>query len=120
MKFIHHNVTSVCDFIKDNNLTIKKIKSDGQNKGEISSTSELIEMLEKSNKLWGTSLGYFFIVDEYEINDDIDLKNAVISIESGTLPGFILVAYQDGGVISVSGKAYPFQKEAESAVWWHV
>lgn len=120
MKYIHHNVTSICGFVEDNNLTMKRINSDGRNSGEVSSTSDLIEMLEKSNQLWGTSLDYFFIVADSGIKDNIDLKKAIISIESGALPGFILVAYQDGGVISVSGKAYPFQKEAESAAWWHV
>ncbi len=120
MKFIHHSVTSICGFVSDNNLTVTRFQVDGQNIGEISSTHELNEMLEKSNKLWGTNLYYFFIVTDYKFEHNIDLKNAVISVESGVINGFVLIAYQDGGVISVSGKAYPFQKDAKSAPWWRV
>lgn len=120
MKFIHHSVASICSFVADNNLTITRVHADGQNTGEISSTPDLLEMLEKSNKLWGTILDYFFIVTDYKFEYKIDLTNAVISVESGAINGFVLVAYQDGGVISVSGKAYPFQKDAESASWWRV
>jgi hypothetical protein len=31
---------------------------------------------------------------------------------------FLVVAYQDGGIISVSGTMLPFQMSAERAEWW--
>jgi hypothetical protein len=31
---------------------------------------------------------------------------------------FLLVAYQDDGIISVSGTTLPFQTSAKQAEWW--
>ncbi|WP_370677824.1 hypothetical protein [Pleomorphomonas sp. PLEO] len=120
MKRIHHDVTSICAFISTRKLVITKIRAGKQRFKETASPHDLAEMLEKSNTLWGTKLDYFFFVSDGDAPDNIDLANVVSSVESGAIPGFILVAYQDGGVISVSNKPYPFQEDAEPAAWWYV
>lgn len=120
MRYIHDDATSICIFIADNNLKITRHSIDEQCRSNSASTVNILDMQEKSYKLWGTSLDYFFFVSSGEAKEEMDIKKAIEYVESGKLGGFILVAYQDGGLISVSGKVYPFQERAESAAWWYV
>ncbi|PKR89713.1 hypothetical protein CXZ10_07385 [Pleomorphomonas diazotrophica] len=120
MRYIHHDVTAICDFIAGNNLNIIRLPPAEQNSSEIFRTANVEDMLEKSHKLWGTNLDYFFIVTDGDLDNNMDIKKAIEYTESGKIRGFLLAAYQDGGIISVSNKVYPFQEGAEMAAWWYV
>lgn len=120
MRYIHRDVTAVCEFIADNSLTITKLPLSGGSPAELFSVQDIEDMLKKSHKLWGTNLDYFFVVAASGVKKSMDLKKAVEYAESGDLNGFILIAYQDGGIISVSRIVYPFQEGAELAAWWYV
>ena len=120
MRYIHSDVASVCDFIANNKLTITRLSVDGHGSNNLYQVQDVADMLEKSHKLWGVYLDYFFVVADKKLSDNLDMKNAVEYAEAGKLNGFLLIAYQDGGVISVSDRAYSFQEGAEPADWWHV
>lgn len=120
MRYIHYDATSVCDFIANNNLTITRLPIDGRGSGSFSQVRDVASMLEKSHKLWGTYLYYFFAVAGNKLGDNLDMKKAVELAEAGEFGGFLLIAYQDGGIISVSDRPYSFQEGAEPAAWWYV
>jgi hypothetical protein len=49
----------------------------------------------------------------------LPLKDAVLKIEASPANNhFLVVGYEDGGVISVSGTTLPFQINARPADWW--
>jgi hypothetical protein len=51
VKFIHHDVTSIWEFVSDRNLPAIKVKSCGPISDKASSPSDLVEMLEKQNRI---------------------------------------------------------------------
>jgi hypothetical protein len=77
------------------------------------------EMLERSETLWGSALPYYLSVSRSFEADAPALKQAVEAVEaSGERDRFLIVAYQDGGLISVSAVELPFQANARPADWW--
>jgi hypothetical protein len=77
------------------------------------------EMDKRTETLWGTSLPYYLFVSPLIEDKRLSLQDAVASAESWpSKDRFLLVAYQDGGLISVSGMLLPFQEEARPAEWW--
>jgi hypothetical protein len=119
MKRIHRDVGAICSLITDNGLVTLKARSDGNRQSEVMPASAVRELLDRSNQLWGRSLDYFLAIQENENFSARGLSEAVVSVEAPGTVGFLLVAYQDGGVISISSRTYPFQQDAPSAAWWH-
>jgi hypothetical protein len=76
-------------------------------------------MLNKSHELWGLILDcYLRCSDQCEV-EPLEVKVAVKRVEMNVdSQDFLLIAYQDGGVISVSSRLLPFQQNATSATWW--
>lgn len=62
MKYIHFDVAPICELIAEKNLTITRISFDGRNVEGAISLEKIGDMLDKSYKLWGTRLDYFFLV----------------------------------------------------------
>jgi hypothetical protein len=72
-----------------------------------------------AHTLWGAALPYYFIVSKLIEAGTISLKEAVANIEASPADDrFLIVAYQDGGLITVSAAALPFQLGARKADWW--
>ena len=94
-------------------------KGDGQSTSTPVPWSTIDEMLVQSNLLYGLSLPYYLIVSpEIEIKNQ-PIHEAVSRIEtSKTRDEFLIIAYQDGGLITVSGAKLPFQNDAKKANWW--
>lgn len=119
MKCIHHEVGAICSFVTDRGLSIVKLRSKGMHPNEKVPISSIEELLDRSNQLWGKSLEYFLSISEFRDFSGRGLRDTIASFETDGAAGFLLVAYQDGGVISISNKMYPFQRDALSAAWWH-
>jgi hypothetical protein len=76
-------------------------------------------MLEQSQSLLGLSLPHFISVSNSIAANCVSLDKAVAKTEAlGSGEDFLIVAYQDGGLISISGTLLPFQEIAELAEWW--
>ena len=77
------------------------------------------DMLRKTDTLWGLSLPYYLRISTSAETQAAPLDDAVARIESARPSDeFVIVAYQDGGIISVSGRQLPFQEHAKRADWW--
>jgi hypothetical protein len=76
-------------------------------------------MLEQSQSLWGLSLPHFICVSKSIAAGCISISEAVAKTEALVSPeDFLIVAYQDGGIISISGTLLAFQEGADPAEWW--
>ena len=77
------------------------------------------EMLEQSQTLWGLSVPHFICVSKSIATNCVSIDEAVAKTEGlESHDDFLIVAYQDGGLISISGRLLPFQEIAEPAEWW--
>jgi hypothetical protein len=78
-------------------------------------------MLEQSQTLWGTSLPHFLRVSKSKVANCLSIGEAVAKTEElVSSEDFLIVAYQDGGLISISGTLLPFQESEKSAEWWEL
>jgi hypothetical protein len=120
MRYIHHGADDIREYIKNNRLWVVKRNCDGKPPLEVATPSAIDEMLEKSHPLWGLALPYFISVSKTIESDLVTLAGAVRSVEVAATSDvrFLLVAYQDDGIISVSGTTLPFQTSAKQAEWW--
>jgi hypothetical protein len=120
MRYIHHTADNIREYIENNNLGVVKRSCDGKPPLEIVAPSVIGDMLEQSHTLWGLALPYFVSVSKKMEAELVTLAEAVMSVEAAAAPAvrFLVVAYQDGGIISVSGTMLPFQMSAERAEWW--
>jgi hypothetical protein len=67
----------------------------------------------------GLSLPYYLRISEAPETEAISLERAVTKVEAGSIENrFLIVGYQDGGIISISGRMFPFQEHAKRADWW--
>jgi hypothetical protein len=59
-------------------------------------------------------------VSERMETEVVTLAETVTSVEAAAASAvrFLVVAYQDDGIISISGTMLPFQMSAERAEWW--
>jgi hypothetical protein len=83
------------------------------------SVAAIDEMLSLTDTLWGTALPYYYEVANSPDAVSMPLEQAVASVEGAPwTERFLVVAYQDGGLITVSGVILPFQAGARKAEWW--
>jgi hypothetical protein len=120
MRFIHHSAADIREYVENNGLRVVKRSSDGKSPLEIATPRAIDGMLEQSHSLWGLALPCFMSVSETIETEPVTLAEAVAGVEAATATAvkFLLVAYQDDGIISVSGTMLPFQTSAERAEWW--
>ena len=96
-----------------------KCVSNGSAPPEEASSALIKEILKETDTLWGTVLPYHASVSRTKETENLPLWEAVARIEAAQEPDrFLVVAYQDGGVTSVSGTRFPFQADARPAEWW--
>lgn len=118
MRFLHHNTAELSRHIVASSWHVWRVNDDTVEQID-TATSEVETMLRQSELLWGSSLSHYLLVTGERPPRIQQLKFAVAEVESGASEvHFLLIAYQDGGIISVSKKAYPFQSTAQAAEWW--
>ncbi|WP_300781040.1 hypothetical protein [Enhydrobacter sp.] len=117
MRYLHGSSDQIRRYVEALNLVITKCTQ-----GTVSVTSDVNEIaktLERTQTLWGAKLPYYFFVSKSADQPRLALPQAVSRVESSaTEDEFLIVPYEDGGIISVSGTELPFQKEARVAEWW--
>jgi len=119
MRYLHPNPTKICDYVRVRDLVVSKCHSTEPSPAVVVDTAAIEEMDKTTETLWGTSLPFYLFVSPLIEDKRLLLRDAVASAESWpSKERFLLVAYQDGGLISVSGMVLPFQEEAQTAEWW--
>jgi hypothetical protein len=119
MRHLHDEAAGILEYMSSHGLTVTRRDFQGR-PGTTAETADAIEeMLKRSETLWGTALPYYLYISKGPEGGPLALKQAVVEIEAAAEPErFLVVAYQDGGVISVSGTVLPFQRTARDAAWW--
>lgn len=120
MKYIHHTDTGIVDYIAAKNLTVSKCPNDASSPATSAAASDVADMLKKSDLLWGTAMPAYLLVSSSTETTQLPLDEAVSQIENAKASDrFVIIAYQDGGLISVTGTKLPFQENADKADWWY-
>jgi hypothetical protein len=119
MRYLHYEAGGIREYRGSLGLTVTRCDFEGRLPSIPADAGAVSEMLERSETLWGTALPYYLYISmAFEARPPM-LKQAVVEIEaSGGSEKFLIVAYQDGGLISVSGAVLPFQMKARTADWW--
>jgi hypothetical protein len=119
MRYLHQEVDEICKYILASGLCVIVCSNDGTAVPSVASTDAITEMLKASNSLWGQVLNYYLRVAKLTEAKCLPLREAVDGVEKDSgLADFLIVAYQDGGLISVSALQLPFQNLAKPAQWW--
>ena len=121
MRYIHHRADDIREYIESNDFCVVKRSCDGKPPLQVVTPSATDDMLEQSHALWGLALPYFISVSKTIETELVTLADAVKSIEAAAASAesrFLVIAYQDDGIISVSGILLPFQMSAARAEWW--
>ncbi|NGP17027.1 hypothetical protein [Devosia aurantiaca] len=118
MRYLHRAVTGIIEHIEASRLQVWKVTVDSV-QHVTSATGEAEDMMTQSELLYGDVLEHYLVVADTAPQLAQQIECAVRDVESGaSLASFLLVAYQDGGLISVSAGELPFQSVAEAADWW--
>jgi hypothetical protein len=120
VRYLHYEADHICNYVRSRHLAITKC--DFQKKlppGEVS-VAAIEEMVGRSETLWGSALPYYLYVSSSFEREAPSLDEAVSQMEGSSADpvNFLVVAYQDGGVITVSRSKLPFQTSAREAEWW--
>jgi hypothetical protein len=119
MRYLHENSEKICDYVRVRGLVVSKCHSTEASPAVVLDVSAIEAMDKKTETLWGTSLPYYLFVSALVEDKRLLLRDAVADAESWpSKDRFLLVAYQDGGLISVTGMVLPFQEQARPAEWW--
>lgn len=119
MRFIHQQADEISRYVESNRMHVTRCNYDGSSPPIRETPGAIEDMLRKSDALWGLALPYHLSVSTSVEIETLPLDKAVVKIEaSGIRSQFLIVAYQDGGIISISANALPFQEHAKRADWW--
>ena len=119
MRYIHQQADDIIAYIKVAGLELAKCSNNGASAPELAELRSVEDMFARSRTLWGLALPYYISADSRSNGKALPLQEAVTQVEAGTARDkFLLVAYQDGGLISVSAVSLPFQEKASRADWW--
>jgi hypothetical protein len=119
MRYLHDQVDEIVRHVASAGLTITKCDRSARRPSSKVSKTELAEMLNASKKLWGALHPDFLWLSSSPKEGAFTLNQAVAEVEAASaLNEFLLVGYEDGGVISRSNSRLAFQAEARSANWW--
>ena len=119
MRYLHLQVTDVARFVVSAHLVVSKCDRNGKMPPSQVDQSAIAEVLAASEKLWGALLPYYLWVSTSHREHPTTLSEGVVEVEAGSHPEeFLLVGYEDGGVISISNTKLSFQTGARAADWW--
>jgi hypothetical protein len=119
MRYLHQSADEVCAYVQSLALSVTQRHYADRLPGGVAAAGDIAEMAKRSETLWGAALPYYFHVSKTADVRPLPLKEAVPKIEASSMTNeFLVVAYQDGGIISVSGVLLAFQEHARTAEWW--
>jgi hypothetical protein len=119
MRYLHYEAGKISRYICENHLHLLKCSYDGVAAPIEAEPGIIAEMFNASETLWGLRLPYYVIASKTPEAEMMSLQEAVSNAETAKIPdAFVVAAYQDGGLITVSGVVLPFQIDALPADWW--
>jgi hypothetical protein len=119
MRYIHRRADEICAYIRSADLRVTKCSYDGSSAPAVATPNTVEGMLKQSETLWGLALPFYICATKSIEAKTLPLSDAVSRVEAyPACDEFLLIAYQDGGVISISGTKLAFQEQAEPADWW--
>lgn len=119
MRFLHVEADALSAYLRSRGLPLSRCERKGSSRPSPVDESAIPQMLKATDTLWGAHLPYYLRVGTFDEGVPPPLRELVAQIEAQPDAGrFLIVAYQDGGLISVSGLILPFQIEARPADWW--
>jgi hypothetical protein len=119
MRYLHQDAAGISKHVASLDLSVQVCSNNGTSAPSATSVHAIEEMLKASDLLFGLVLDYYLTVSKSAQAKCLPLAEAVSAVEaSASSEEFLIVAYQDGGVISVSGIQHLFQRQASAAQWW--
>lgn len=119
MRFLHLNVDGLCSHIESLGLLVAECARDKSSRPRVVPITVIKEMLQASKQLWGAISPNHLSVSKSAEAEAAPLSSAVVIVEAGSgADRFLLVPYEDGGIVSVSGTLLAFQVGARPAEWW--
>jgi len=119
VRYLHYEAERIRDHIQSQHLAVTRCDFQKKSAPIEVEPSAVAEMLEKSQTLWGTALPHYLYVSQSFKGEAPSLNDAVSNVEALLeADAFLIVAYQDGGLITVSGSKLPFQADVQDASWW--
>lgn len=119
MRYLHYEADQICEYVRSLGLWVTKCEFKNRAPAMVVDVTAIDEMLRQSEILWGTALPYYLTIANTIEAEPVPLADAVTRAEgTSATDHFLIIAYQDYGLISVSGAPLTFQKGARAAEWW--
>ena len=117
MMTLHTDVEKLCAYLVRKNIMLWKSPIDGAESHVASRSDDVREFLRESDLLWGAAHAFYLASDRGLAK--LSLRIAAAEIRSRNAPDeFLLAAYQDGGLICISGQPLSFHRGEPEADWW--
>lgn len=118
MRYLHRSVEPIAEFLESRGLRLFLLDFKGEEPSKPADTTALKGYLEASNLLWGVDPNTYLVATHGVQPGPTTVHEAVEQAETGGLFLLALVAYRDGGIISVSNQQFDFQLEIQPCEWW--
>jgi hypothetical protein len=119
MRYYHKDVAQIAQFIEDNNLNLFHPDSEGKEVPRPVNLISLEDYLRNTQQLWGSFPETYFIVTHESRCSPISVDEAMKQAEAqASSIAFVLVGYNDGGVVSISNRKLPFQDQTHALANW--
>jgi hypothetical protein len=119
MRYLHKSVEPIAAFLEGGGLKLFLLDFKGEEPPKPVDANALKPYLEESNLLWGINHNSYLVATHGGAQPDrMMVHEAVKQAETESSIILALVAYVDGGIISVSNQQFYFQREAQSGEWW--
>jgi hypothetical protein len=118
MRYLHQRVEPIAEFLKSRGLKLFLLDFKGEEPSKPIDATALKSYLEESNLLWGVNPNSYLVAAHGAKPDPMMVHEAVEQAETESPIVLALVAYVDGGIISVSNQQFDFQRETQSGEWW--
>jgi len=115
--FHHRDSSAICRAVGAQNLKVWMQSVSGLDAPKVAGIGVIADMIKQSEVLWGTALPWYLAASKAD-QSSCSLVGAVSHIGEGDPTTVLIIAYQDGGLISVSAVAQPFHQNAVPAPWW--
>jgi hypothetical protein len=119
MRYLHTHVGDIVRYVEAAGLAVSKCDRHGITRPSKVSGAAISEMLKATRALWGALLPYYLWVSSSPREHAVTLEAGIAEVQaSADADAFLLVGYEDEGVISISNRKLSFQVGARPADWW--
>jgi hypothetical protein len=121
MLFLHRDIELIEDYIASHRLRMAISDLLGTS-SKPATMEEVRQYFRETYEYQGEPAKAYILVAQHDNSDvALPLRQAAKEVEmQGGQEVFLLVGYEDGGVISISAALLPFQAHAPSAEWWRI